>query len=283
MIYINSMSKAYNSKNVLQNIDLRLEEGRIYGLIGANGSGQSTLIKCICGIYPPDKGEIKMDEDAIFESPKCKEKIGIIFDEIHFLPLYTVNAYANYYASFYNDFSFEKFDGYLKKFGISPKAFAENLSLGNRKKVQIALVLSRNIEYLLMDEPENGLDNESREIFRELIRECADNGMSILFSSHDILNIEKMCDDLIFIDENTIKYNSAVDERLSNIQKWIVKGYKERLEEFMIVEEMGKMFTVLTEGDRESNQKRLEGCGEIIDSLQVTVVDAYKLMRKKDE
>ena len=60
MIYINSMSKAYNSKNVLQNIDLRLEEGRIYGLIGANGSGKSTLIKCICGIYPPDKGEIKM-------------------------------------------------------------------------------------------------------------------------------------------------------------------------------------------------------------------------------
>ncbi len=283
MITINSMSKAYNSKNVLNNIELKLEAGKIYGLIGANGSGKSTLIKCISGIYPPDEGEIKMDEVKIFESPECKEKIGIIFDEIHFLPLYTIMAYAKYYASFYKEFSFEKFEEYLKKFGLSPKSFAENLSLGNKKKLQIALVLSRNIEYLLMDEPENGLDNESREKFRDLIRESADNGMCILFSSHDLWNIEKMCDDLIFIDDNTVKFNSAVDERLSNIQKWLVKGYKERLKDYMIIDEMSNMYTILTEGDREYNQKDLERSAEIIDSLQVTVVDAYKLMRKKDE
>ena len=281
MIQINHLSKAYNSGNVLTDISIKLEEGRIYGLIGANGSGKSTLIKCISGIYSPDKGEVKMGEDSIYNSAKCKEKIGLILDTMHFLPMYSVNSYAKYYASFYKDFSFDKFNEFLNRFGISPKAYAESLSLGNKKKLQIALVLSRNIDFLLMDEPENGLDNESREIFRNIVRECADQGIGILLSSHDLLNIENMCDDLIFVDDGVIKYYGGIDERLSTIQKWRVRGPHEKLSDYMVLEDLGNVFTILTEGDYADNKKELEMKEiDVIDSDKVTVVDAYTLMRR---
>ena len=282
MIRINHLSKAYNSGNVVSDISINLETGKIYGLIGANGSGKSTLIKCICGIYKPDKGDVKLDDAAIYNSENCKKKIGLIIDVMHFLPMYSVKAYAKYYASFYDDFSFDKFYEYLERFGVSSKAYAENLSLGNKKKLQIALVLSRNIDFLLMDEPENGLDNESREMFRNIIRECADQGIGILLSSHDLLNIENMCDDLIFVDDGVVKYYGGIDERLSSIQKWRVRAEREKLSDYVVTEELGNVFTILTEGEYAENKKELETKEiEVIDSDKVTVVDAYTLMRQK--
>ena len=282
MIQINNLSKTYNSGKVLTDISLKLEDGKIYGLIGANGSGKSTLIKCISGIYSPDEGEVKMGDELIYNSPTCKEKIGLMIDIMHFLPMYSVKSYAQYYSSFYKDFSFDKFNDYLNKFGISSRAYAESLSLGNKKKLQIALVLSRNVKYLLMDEPENGLDNESREMFRNIVRECADQGMGILLSSHDLLNIENMCDDLIFVDGGVIKYYGGIDERLSSIQKWRVRAQREKISDYVVTEELGNVFTILTEGEYAENKKELETKEiEVIDSDKVTVVDAYTLMRQK--
>ena len=282
MIQINNLSKTYNSGKVLTDISLKLEDGKIYGLIGANGSGKSTLIKCISGIYSPDEGEVKMGDYLIYNSPTCKEKIGLMIDIMHFLPMYSVKSYAQYYSSFYKDFSFDKFNDYLNKFGISSRAYAESLSLGNKKKLQIALVLSRNVKYLLMDEPENGLDNESREMFRNIVRECADQGMGILLSSHDLLNIENMCDDLIFVDGGVIKYYGGIDERLSSIQKWRVRAQREKISDYVVTEELGNVFTILTEGEYAENKKELETKEiEVIDSDKVTVVDAYTLMRQK--
>lgn len=282
MIQINNLSKTYNSGKVLTDISLKLEDGKIYGLIGANGSGKSTLIKCISGIYSPDEGEVKMSDEVIYNSPTCKEKIGLMIDIMHFLPMYSVKSYAQYYSSYYKDFSFDKFNDYLGKFGISSRAYAESLSLGNKKKLQIALVLSRNVDFLLMDEPENGLDNESREMFRNIVRECADQGMGILLSSHDLLNIENMCDDLIFVDDGVIKYYGGIDERLSSIQKWRVRAEREKLSDYVVTEELGNVFTILTEGEYADNKKELETKEiEVIDSDKVTVVDAYTLMRQK--
>ena len=282
MIQINNLSKTYNSGKVLTDISFKLEDGKIYGLIGANGSGKSTLIKCISGIYSPDEGEVKMGDELIYNSPTCKEKIGLMIDIMHFLPMYSVKSYAQYYSSFYKDFSFDKFNDYLSKFGISSRAYAESLSLGNKKKLQIALVLSRNVDFLLMDEPENGLDNESREMFRNIVRECADQGMGILLSSHDLLNIENMCDDLIFVDDGVIKYYGGIDERLSSIQKWRVRAEREKLSDYVVTEELGNVFTILTEGEYADNKKELETKEiEVIDSDKVTVVDAYTLMRQK--
>ena len=281
MIKTNNLCKGYTKEYILKNINLELESGKIYGLAGSNGSGKTTLIQCLSGIYKPDKGEVLLDGKTIYNNNDLKEKIGLIFDNHNFLTFATIKSYSKYYAKYYDSFSFDKFKEMCKKFGLPDNAQIDQLSFGQKKKYQIALVLSRNTEYLIMDEPENGLDNENREFLRDLIRELSDNGMCVIISTHDLVNIENMCDELILIDDGNIRFNGSIDDCLSNIQKWRVKADKETLKDFVIKEDLGNIFTVLTKGEKAENESILKDKGiEIIDIEKVSVADAYTFMRK---
>lgn len=281
MIKTNNLCKGYSKEYILNNISLELESGKIYGLAGSNGSGKTTLIKCLSGIYKPDCGEVLLDGKNIYNNNDSKNKIGLIFDNHNFLTFSTIKSYSKYYAKYYDDFSFEKFDEMCKKFELPDKSQIDQLSFGQKKKLQIALVLSRDTDYLLMDEPENGLDNENREFLRELIRDLSDNGMCVVISTHDLVNIENMCDELILIDEGSLRFSGLIDDCLSNVQKWRVKADKEALKGFVIKEDLGSILTVLTQGDKTENEKILKEKGaEIIDIEKVSVADAYTIMRK---
>ena len=281
MIKTNNLCKGYSKEYILNNISLELESGKIYGLAGSNGSGKTTLIKCLSGIYKPDCGEVLLDGKNIYNNNDSKNKIGLIFDNHNFLTFSTIKSYSKYYAKYYDDFSFEKFDEMCKKFELPDKSQIDQLSFGQKKKLQIALVLSRDTDYLLMDEPENGLDNENREFLRELIRDLSDNGMCVVISTHDLVNIENMCDELILIDEGSLRFSGLIDECLSNVQKWRIKADKEALKGFVIKEDLGNILTVLTRGDKTENEKILKEKGvEIIDIEKVSVADAYTIMRK---
>ena len=282
MIKVNNLSKGYTKEKVLKNINLEFDGGKIYGLAGSNGSGKTTLLNCLAGIYKPDGGEVLLDGKALYDNPKAKEKIGLVLDIHNFIPLKSVTGYAKYYADFYDDFSFDKFNELCDKFGVSRKTQIDQLSLGQKKKLQIALVMAT--EFILMDEPENGLDNESREFLRNLLGEASDNGMCVVLSSHDLVNIENICDELILIDDGSVKFSGSVDDCLSGIQKWRVKGYKEGLKDFVVTEELGNLLTVLTKGDRNENESVMKEKGlEIIDIEKVSVADAYTFMRKEGE
>lgn len=281
MIKTDNLCKGYTKEYILKNISLELESGKIYGLAGSNGSGKTTLIKCLSGIYKPDKGEVLLDGKTVYNNNDLKEKIGLIFDNHNFLTFSTIKSYSKYYAKYYGSFSFDKFKEMSKKFGLPDNAQIDQLSFGQKKKYQIALVLSRNTEYLIMDEPENGLDNENREFLRDLIRELSDNGMCVIISTHDLVNIENMCDELILIDDGNLRFNGSIDDCLSNIQKWRVKADKEALKGFVIKEDLGNIFTVLTKGEKAENESILKDKGiEIIDIEKVSVADAYTFMRK---
>ena len=281
MIKTNNLCKGYSKEYILNNISLELESGKIYGLAGSNGSGKTTLIKCLSGIYKPDCGEVLLDGKNIYNNNDSKNKIGLIFDNHNFLTFSTIKSYSKYYAKYYDDFSFEKFDEMCKKFELPDKSQIDQLSFGQKKKLQIALVLSRDTDYLLMDEPENGLDNENREFLRELIRDLSDNGMCVVISTHDLVNIENMCDELILIDEGSLRFSGLIDDCLSNVQKWRVKADKEALKGFVIKEDLGNILTVLTRGDKTENEKILKEKGvEIIDIEKASVADAYTIMRK---
>lgn len=281
MIKTINLCKGYSKEYILKDISLELESGKIYGLAGSNGSGKTTLIKCFSGIYKPDSGEVLLDGKNIYNNNDSKNKIGLIFDNHNFLTFSTIKSYSKYYAKYYDDFSFEKFDEMCKKFELPDKSQIDQLSFGQKKKLQIAMVLSRNTDYLLMDEPENGLDNENREFLRELIRDLSDNGMCVVISTHDLVNIENMCDELILIDDGNLRFSGLIDDCLSNVQKWRIKADKEVLRDFVIKEDLGNILTVLTRGDKNENEKILKEKGiEIIDIEKVSVADAYTIMRK---
>lgn len=281
MISVNNLTKAYNDKNVIENISFNLESGKIYGLIGANGAGKSTIINCVTGVFKPDEGEILMDKSAVYDNSVAKEKIGLIPDEPIFVSSYSVKRFVKYYKSFYTNFSDEVFDKYCDVFSIDTKKSADNLSLGQKKRLQIALVMARDTDVIVMDEPENGLDNDARNDFRNIIRNVADEGKSILISSHDLGNIENMCDEIIFIDNGRILYKGIIDDVLSKVDKWTVKADETKLKDFVVSEITGNTLKVLAFGDRKSNEEKLlEAGAEIIDNEKVTLADVYMLLRK---
>lgn len=281
MISVDNLTKAYNDKNVIENISFNLESGKIYGLIGANGAGKSTIINCVTGVFKPDEGEILMDKSAVYDNSVAKEKIGLIPDEPIFVSSYSVKRFVKYYKSFYTNFSDEVFDKYCDVFSIDTKKSADNLSLGQKKRLQIALVMARDTDVIVMDEPENGLDNDARNDFRNIIRNVADEGKSILISSHDLGNIENMCDEIIFIDNGRILYKGIIDDVLSKVDKWTVKADETKLKDFVVSEITGNTLKVLAFGDRKSNEEKLlEAGAEIIDNEKVTLADVYMLLRK---
>lgn len=281
MISVNNLTKAYNDKNVIENISFNLESGKIYGLIGANGAGKSTIINCVTGVFKPDEGEILMDKSAVYDNSVAKEKIGLIPDEPIFVSSYSVKRFVKYYKSFYTNFSDEVFDKYCDVFSIDTQKSADNLSLGQKKRLQIALVMARDTDVIVMDEPENGLDNDARNDFRNIIRNVADEGKSILISSHDLGNIENMCDEIIFIDNGRILYKGIIDDVLSKVDKWTVKADETKLKDFVVSEITGNTLKVLAFGDRKSNEEKLlEAGAEIIDNEKVTLADVYMLLRK---
>ncbi|MCQ2542328.1 MAG: ABC transporter ATP-binding protein [Lachnospiraceae bacterium] len=284
MITIKNLAKAYNGDNVISDISLDIEPGKIYGLVGSNGAGKSTLLKCMTGVYRPDSGQVLLDEKEIYDNGECKAKIGFMYDTPVFIASMLVKSYFKYYKKYFEDASWERFIELCDMFGLDLKKGTESLSLGQKKKLQIALNLSRNIEYLVMDEAENGLDNESREQFRNIIRDQADLGVGVIISSHDLSNIENMCDEIIMIDRGRVIYNQNIDSAMSSLHKWRIKSDKQdlKLQDFMIVEELGNIITVLTDMDNAKSRSILEAHGvEIIEQMKVNLSDVYKYLHKE--
>ena len=282
MIKTESLYKAYNGENVIKDITAELSPGKIYGLIGANGSGKTTFLKCLAGIYRPDSGRAMLDDTDIFDNEEIKSRIAYVGDTPEFWKFYTVKRYADYYAAFYDSFSYERFNELSERFETDKKSYAGNMSLGQRKKLALSLALSRDASHLIFDEPENGMDNEARVIFRQLIRDTADKGSLILLSSHDLTNIEGMCDEIIFLDKGRVIYKNDIDSLLENVSRWTVRSGKLDPGIAVIVEDAGDISTVIMRGNKESTRKILEAAGtEIITNDKVKLIDAYMAYRKE--
>ncbi|MGN0326681.1 MAG: ABC transporter ATP-binding protein [Lachnospiraceae bacterium] len=282
MIQTTNLSKGYNSGNVIHDISINLSCGTIYGLIGSNGSGKTTMIRCLAGIYRPDTGTVLMDENEVYDNAEAKSEIAYIDDMPEYNPLYSVQKQANYYGAFYENFSYELFEKLALEFNLDVKSNAHNLSLGQKKKLSLALALARNPKYILLDEPENGLDNESRIEFRKLIREAADNGACILLSSHDLSNIEDLCDEIIFMDAGKIIFYDTIDRLFEQVNKWLVKSKNRNLSHTIVLEECDDVLTVVTWGQREEVKKQLEAEGaSIISPEKTSLSDAYLILKKE--
>ena len=281
MIKVNELSKKYNAENVIDDLSFTLESGTIYGLIGSNGSGKTTLIKCLTGIYRPDKGEVTLDNNLIYENRNAKREIAYIEDTPLHINHFTVTRMGLYYGSFYDDFSHERFLELADELSLNPKAHISNMSLGQKKKLSFALAFARNAKYIILDEPENGLDNESRLVVRKLIQDAADNGASVLISSHDLTNIEDMCDTIIMIDKGKIIYTDSIDDILENASKWLIKATDASDLDAYVLQQEDDVMTVVLLRDRVSAREYLLSKNTtIIDSLKVELIDTYMALKE---
>ena len=213
MIEIKNLSFGYNRKKLLyRNLNLTLNSGSIYGLLGKNGAGKSTLLKNIIGLLFPTSGSISVNGFSPKKRlPSFLETIYFIPEEVH-VPSLTTNKYINLFSPFYPAFDKQQMSDYLERLDVTTGKKLNTLSFGQQKKFIIAFALACNTKVLLLDEPTNGLDIPSKKGFRKLIASVMNDDRMIFISTHQIRDLDNMIDQVIIVDNGDLLVNASVTQ-----------------------------------------------------------------------
>lgn len=217
MITVNNITYAYpgNSANALSNISLTFAPGAIYGLLGANGTGKSTLLYCISGLLNPDSGDVTLNGTNTFRRlPSTLSEIFIVPEEFD-MPSILLADYVKQNAKFYPRFSAEQLQTYLSHFRLTPDIHLGRLSMGQRKKAFIAFALACNTSVLLMDEPTNGLDIPGKVEFRRAVVSAMSENRTIIISTHQVRDLDRVLDHLVMISPTGV----ILDRSIMSLQR----------------------------------------------------------------
>ncbi len=206
----NNITKKFGSKSALSGVDISLERGKIVGLLGPNGSGKTTFIKVANGLITPNSGKIMIDGKEVGE--ETKKIVSYLPEKTYLADWMKVKNLIKYFEDFYSDFSKEKAYSLLEKLNISSEDKLKTLSKGNKEKVQLILVMSREADLYLLDEPIGGVDPAAREYILNTIITNYNPNATVLISTHLISDIEKILDEVIFIKEGSIEMHKSVDD-----------------------------------------------------------------------
>ena len=214
MLKINDLSFSYNGKSckVFSDFSLNFEKGAVYGLLGLNGTGKSTLLYLLTGLLRPQQGSVLYrDEDVQKRLPSTLRDMFIVPEEFE-LPKMSIKRYAALYSGFYPRFSYEQLQKNLAMFGLDDSVVFNNLSLGQQKKAFMCYALATNTSLLVMDEPTNGLDIPSKSEFRRLIASNMTDDKTIIISTHQVRDIDSLLDHIVIIDGSQVLLNASSDE-----------------------------------------------------------------------
>ncbi|ABX41658.1 ABC transporter ATP-binding protein [Lachnoclostridium phytofermentans] len=225
MLVSKDVVKRYMSKVAVSGISMQMEEGKIYALLGPNGSGKTTWMKMVAGLIKPTMGSITYNELPI--GIESKKKIAYMSTEPFFYDYMTVKDVGKYYADFFEDFDMAKYERLVAKMDLNMKDKSKNLSSGLSAKLKIAATLARKAEVYLLDEPLNGIDIIARDHIMNAILEVANEKTMIVISSHLVDELEKIIDNAIFIKSGALVLNGDAETIRKEHQKSIVDLYKE--------------------------------------------------------
>jgi ABC-2 type transport system ATP-binding protein len=220
MIQMRNTYKTFEKHSAVKNVNITIEKGSIYGLIGSNGAGKTTIIKLLAGIYKQDSGEVTVDGSNVFENESLKQKIFYISDQPYFFPQYTVKQMAQFYKSIYPSWNDTRFTKLEEVFEFSMTKKIHTFSKGIQRQAAFWLALSTMPEILILDEPMDGLDPVARKKVKNLlIQDVADREMTILISSHNLREIEDICDHIGILHNGTLLLEKDLDDLKSDIHK----------------------------------------------------------------
>lgn len=210
LLEVVNLSKNFGDKKVLKNINLKIPRGKIIGLLGKNGTGKSTLIKLINDLLTPSSGEILVNGEKV--GINSKKIISYLPERTYLDKSMTVDKVLAYFEDFYDNFDSKKARKLLKDLDLDTKQKLSKMSKGMQEKVQLVLVMSRKADLYILDEPLGGVDPATRDYILDTILTNFNEGASVIISTHLISDIERILDEVIFIDKGTIKLTGDCDE-----------------------------------------------------------------------
>ena len=220
MIELSNVTKTFGRKRALNGLSLHVPQGAVYGLVGSNGAGKTTALRHIMGIYRPDSGTVTIGGLPVYENPDVKRRVGYIPDDLSVLGSETITDLARFYRAVYPRFDNERFAALREVFRLDERTPLRRFSKGMQKHAAFWLALCMRPDYLVLDEPVDGLDPVMRrQIWSLVVEDVAGYGMTVLVSSHNLRELEDICDHVGIMHEGQM----LVERALSDLQDNFVK------------------------------------------------------------
>lgn len=203
------LTKRYGNTTALNNVSIKIEPGRVVGLLGPNGSGKTTLIKLVNGLLSPNAGEISICGNA--PGVESKAIVSYLPDKTHLPEWMSTEKLMDMYEDFYADFDRARCSEMLARLKLDPKQRLQQMSKGTKEKVQLIMVMSRKAKLYLLDEPIGGVDPATRDFILDTIIKNYDPDAAVVISTHLISDVENVLDEVIFVDKGNIVLQDSVD------------------------------------------------------------------------
>ena len=284
MIEIKNLSKSFDGKNyVLENLNCKIKDNAIYGLVGANGAGKSTLLRLINSIYIPDTGNILIDNEEAYDNENLKQKMVFVPDDLYFYPSYTLMDMAEFYKAMYHNFDMNYVINTAGTLKLNPNAKISSFSKGMKRQCALICALATNARYIFLDETFDGLDPVVRKYFKKLLSDAMSRkDTTIIMTSHNLRELEDICDNLGLLYKGNILFESDIDTLKTNmfkVQISLMEDFdKKTFKKLKILsyKKIGSVATLIINEEGRDSRKYLESLNPIIlDYLPLTLEEVF--------
>ncbi|WP_024864614.1 ABC transporter ATP-binding protein [Butyrivibrio sp. FCS014] len=259
MIELLDLEKSFDDIKAVNRVSLNILDGEVFGLVGTNGAGKSTILRIISGVIRPDAGIVLVDKRPVYDNPDVKKDIFYISDEQYFLPNSTPSEMANFYENVYAGFDKLRFHKMCTGFGLDPKRRISTFSKGMKKQLSVLLGVCAGTKYLLCDETFDGLDPVMRQAVKSIFAaEMSDRGLTPVIASHNLRELEDICDHIGLLHQGGVILSEDIEDMKIRMQKvQCVFNSKEDEEkaleglDVLVHETRGRLHTITMRGERE--------------------------------
>ena len=282
MIEVRDAVKKFDGFAALDGANLLVPQGSVYGLVGPNGAGKSTLIRHLTGIYRQDGGTVRVDGQPVWENAPLKARIAAIPDDWYYFMQSTIRDMMRFYKGFYPSFSTERYEKLKEVFNIDEKRAIRRLSKGMQKQVAFWLALSCMPDYLILDEPVDGLDPVMRrQVWSLVMGDVAQRGTTVLVSSHNLRELEDVCDHVGIMDHGKVLLERSLAQLQDNMVKLQVvfqDGVTEVPPELPVLHasKVGRIHTLIMRMNAEEATARLSTYNPmLVDAVPLTLEEIF--------
>ena len=283
MIEVKNVVKRFDGFTALDGASLSVPTGSVYGLVGPNGAGKSTIIRHLTGIYRQDEGTVAIGGEDVWENAGLKARVAAIPDDWYYFLQSTVRDMMRFYKGFYPRFSMERYEKLKEVFSIDEKRVIRRLSKGMQKQVAFWLALSCMPDYLILDEPVDGLDPVMRrQVWSLVMGDVAERGTTVLVSSHNLRELEDVCDHVGILSHGRVLVERGLSDLQENVVKMQVVFQEKELPklpddlEVLHVSQVGRIHTLIIRGNATEVTNRLAVYAPILmDALPLTLEEIF--------
>lgn len=289
MIEINHLSKKFGKFKAIDDVTIHVAPGTIHGIIGENGAGKTSLIQCLVGVYSVEEGEVLINGEKVWENPKVKSQIGYVADRTQFFKGYKVKELVDFYADIYDSFQRSDFENYNNIFKIPLDNKVRQLSKGMQMRLSFMLNLAMHPKVMVLDEPTSGLDAiAKKDLLDLLLGAVAEEGMTVVISSHHLSELEKICDEMTILHKGKVTYQTSVENLKRQVKKLqvvfnnVIPSDLYEWEELIEVQRLGSVYYLITKEDTPKLEERLREAGaHLVEEIGLTLEEIFIYTNKE--